>query len=205
MARIEGMMESLIHERGLSATPRGSIERDDAMSDGLLGEVAMQAASDLFGPNLASPRRTRHSISITTPSNGADSPATIRLGSSSFPFPNPADYQKCMDFLFNDLGPYYPCVNEADFRARSEHMLAAQAIHSSDVCFLALHYIVFACSEIAVDAHVVGAGAKTPGWQWFHTANDLAGQRELSARGDLSLIQYLIIKVSGCLSMYRLR
>jgi len=211
MARIEGMMESLIQERGVSATPRGSLERDEAISDGLLSEAAMQAASDLFGPTLAparrassklaSPERTRHSISVMSPSNGADSPATIRVGSTNFSFPHPADYQRYMDFLFNDLNLYYPCINEADFRMRSEHMLAAQTIHSSDICLLALHYIVFACADIAVDSFPVSVGAKPPGWHWIQAATDLAGQRELSGRGDLSLIQYLVLKVSGCIQL----
>jgi hypothetical protein len=211
MARIEGMMESLVQERGVSATPRGSMERDEAVGDGFLSEAAMQAASDLFGPHLAraqrassklaSPERTRHSMSAMSLSNGADSPATIRVGSSSFPFPHPADYQRYIDFLFTDLSAYYPCINEAEFRIRSEQMLATQAIHSSDVCFLALHYIAFACSDIAVDAFPVSVGGSPPGWHWFQAANDLVGQRELSGRGDLSLIQYLIIKVSSCIQV----
>jgi hypothetical protein len=205
MARIEGMMESLVQERSLSAPSRGSTEYDEAISDGLLSDIGVQAARDLFGPaltearrpssQLASPERTRQSMALMSPSNGADSSATIRVGSYSYPFPDPTGYQNYMELLFNDLTGYYPCINEAEFRMRSAQMLAAPAIHDSDVCFLALHYAAFACCHIATDP--VSAGQKLPGWQWFETANDLAGRKELSGKGDLSLIQYLILKVSG--------
>lgn len=40
MARIETMMEALIHERGMAMTPMGSIEREDNGSDGLRSEAA---------------------------------------------------------------------------------------------------------------------------------------------------------------------
>jgi hypothetical protein len=196
MARIESMMESLVQERALTVTPGGSMERDDIISDELF--TSHFSHGRRASSKLECPEWTRPSTSAPSLSNRADSPATVRLGSTNLLFPRPFDYQKYIDFLFHDLSPYYPCINEADFRMRSEQMLAAPVIHNSDTCFLALHYMIFACSDIAVDSFPVGVNPKPPGWQWFNAADDLVRQRELSGRADMSLIQYLVLKVSHC-------
>ncbi|PSN75475.1 hypothetical protein BS50DRAFT_671616 [Corynespora cassiicola Philippines] len=200
MARIEGMMESLIHDRSVAFTPRGSMERDEAMS---VSESLYHAPLEPFNPQLASqrpslsfprdsPERIRHSMSATSPSSSADSVATIRVGPRSLAFPSPVDYAKYIDFYFADINPTHPCINEADFRARSERVLGARSIHPTDVCFLALNYIVFAVSDILVDATPPGVNSRPPGWQWFQLADELVGKRQLSGRSDLSLIQFLI-------------
>lgn len=208
MARIEGMMETLIQERTMGSTPRGSMERDDTASDIILGDAPVQAAGDIFNPSLAqarhssfkleSPERPRLSTSGASPSSSADSNVTIRLGSKSLVFPNPADYQKYIDFFFADLNPYYPCINEADFRIRSERTLATSMIHNNDATLLALNYMVFACSDIAVDVSPQAtANSKPAGWHWFQAAADALGKRELNGRGDLTFIQYLILEVGS--------
>jgi hypothetical protein len=205
MARIESMMDSLIQERALSTTPQGSVERDEAISDTLLNESAIQSGSDMVTPQLSrvrlasfkleSPDRSRPPISVLSPSSGADSPATVRVGAKSYAFPNPTHVQKYVDIFFSDVASYYPCVNEADFRIRSEKLLAARAIYAGDICLLALNFLVFACSDIVVAASSSLGNNRPAGWQWYQQAEELISRRDIYGQGDLSLIQVLIIKV----------
>jgi hypothetical protein len=161
MARIESMMESLLLERAMTATPHISVERDAAASSerlhaDFLMQIAGEASLSTF-PHLAEgdldfeggPGRARHSISAVSPSSSADAAATIRVGSRTFAFPTPAEYQSYLDLFFDDIAPYYPCVNELEFRINSERLLLAPAIQADHVSLLALNYIVFACSTIA--------------------------------------------------------
>jgi hypothetical protein len=208
MARIEGMMEVLIQERSMGATPRGSIEREEAFVDGFHGDTALHPPIEAFNANLAAVRqqlgfplessesRLRQSISAVSPSSSTESTSSIRVGSRTLPFPNPNDYQKYVDYFFSTITPYYPCVNEAEFRTRSDSMLATRVINPSDISLLALNYIVFSCADILVDTTNPGALTKPPGWQWFQTADQLVGKRKVSGRGDLSLIQFLIWEAS---------
>ncbi|KAF2641040.1 hypothetical protein P280DRAFT_398970 [Massarina eburnea CBS 473.64] len=204
MARIEGMMDTLLHERGATLTPRMSMEREDTVSDIMQSDTTMQGLGESFFPNLVhtrhlsfkneSPDRARQSLSMAMPYTGAESPATICVGSRSFPFPNPTEYQKCINFFFADLSHYYPCVNEAEFRTRSEKMLTAPSVQPADVCFLALNYIILACAEITLNTQPT-LQCKPSGWQWFQAADELVGKKALGGQGDLSLIQHLILKV----------
>ncbi|KAF2713963.1 hypothetical protein K504DRAFT_462421 [Pleomassaria siparia CBS 279.74] len=204
MARMEGMMEVLIQERGIGSTPRGSIEREEAFIDGFHGDTALHPPIEAFSANLAAVRqqlgfppespelRTRQSISAVSPSSSTESMSNIRVGSRTLSFPNPSDYQKYIDYFFSSVTTFYPCVNEAEFRARGESMLATRVIDASDISFLALNYIVFSCSDILVDTTHLGTISRPPGWQWFQLADQLVGKRKVSGRGDLYLIQFLI-------------
>jgi hypothetical protein len=193
MARIESMMEALVQDRGIGITPRGSIEREEAISDGF----------ETFGANLVPGKQTafpfdspdsRHRLSISSPS-GSELTASIRIGSKTLAFPNTSDYQKYVNLLFTDVNPYNPCVNEGEFRARGEQMLVSRVIHPSEVSFLALNYILFACVDILFDVTPPGVNSKPPGWHWFQIADELVGKRKLSGRGDLGLIQFLLWEV----------
>lgn len=158
MARIENMMESLMLERGMTLTPRISMERDAAASERLHADFLMQIAGEASmsfpsatQPELAlgSPERMRHSITAVSPASSADPTATLRVGTRIIAFPNPIEYQRLLGVFFEDIAPYYPCVNELDFRTGSEKLLSAPSIQAADISLLALNYIVFACCEIA--------------------------------------------------------
>lgn len=158
MARIENMMESLMLERGISLTPRISAERDAASSERFHADFLMQIAGEasLAFPsisqgelNLDSPQRIRHSVSAINLSSNADAQATLRVGMKMFAFPSPAEYQKYLGVFFDDIGPYYPCINELEFRINSEKMLSAPSIQADSISLLALNYIVFASVDIA--------------------------------------------------------
>lgn len=207
MARIEGMMEALIQDRGIGLTPRGSMERDESISDGFHTDSGYPAPMEAYAANLVPVRpqhgfahdspdlRPRHSISRPSPPS-SDQPGTIRVGGHQVAFPSPSDYRKYLDYFFADINPAHPCVNEAEFRTRSEQMLVSTIIHISEIGFLALNYIIFACIDILVDTTPPGVTSKPAGWLWFQIADDLVGKRKLSGRGDLSLIQFLIYEVS---------
>ncbi|KAL1610215.1 hypothetical protein SLS60_001880 [Paraconiothyrium brasiliense] len=158
MARVEAMMESLMLERGMTVTPRISMERDAAASERLHADFLMQIAGEASSfPPIAEgdldfesgPGRIRQSIAAVSPSNIADSAATLRVGTKTFAFPNPTEYQSYLDVFFDDIAPYYPCINELEFRISSEKMLSAPVLQAHHVSLLALNYIVFACSDIA--------------------------------------------------------
>lgn len=160
MARIESMMDSLILERARIATPRTSVERDAAASDRLHADFLMQIAGEAtmstFPPIAEGelefengPERLRHSISAISHASSTEAAATIRVGHKTLAFPTPNEYQKYVEVFFDDIAPYYPCVNELEFRINSEKLLSAPAIQADHVSLLALNYIVFACSDIA--------------------------------------------------------
>ncbi|KAF2472467.1 uncharacterized protein BDR25DRAFT_302638 [Lindgomyces ingoldianus] len=208
MARIEGMMEALIQERGGSGvSTRGSMEREDMAGDGFQSDAAFHAPMETFSANLASVRqqlgfmqemptytetRSRPSVSAASPSGNTESLSSVRVGLRCLAFPSPADFQKYIDFFFADINLCLPCVNEAEFRARSEKMLISRIIHNSDISFLALNYIIFACSDVLVDTAPSSVNGKPAGWKWFQTADELVGKRKFCGRGDLSLIQFLV-------------
>lgn len=231
MARIESMMDSLMLERGRTVTPRISMERDAAASDRLHADFLMQIAGEAtmsaFPPIAegdldfeSGSGRIRHSISAVSPASSADAAATIRVGPKTLAFPNPPEYQRYLDIFFDDIAPYYPCVNELEFRINSEKLLSASAIQPDHVSLLALNYIVFACSDIAtssgkrtfVSIHqdtgarlltpmsqtdTKGPTSQTPspGWQWLRAADELVGKRKISGQIDLCLIQFLVLEV----------
>ncbi|PVH93970.1 hypothetical protein DM02DRAFT_618919 [Periconia macrospinosa] len=204
MARIEGMMETLIQERGTTTTPRMSSEREEAIADAMHTDPNLQSAGELFFPNFIQQRhqsfhldsieRPRLSASMASPISGTESPVTIRVGSKSFAFPAPADHQKAVDFFFSDLSAYHPCINEAEFRLRSDKMLSSPALQQNDIYFLALSYMVFACAEIAVETTASRATLKPAGWPWFQAADELVDKKVAVGQGDLTMIQYLIFK-----------
>lgn len=136
---------------------------------------------------------------VATPSASAsntESASSIRIGTRSFLFPTCEKYASYIDFFFDDINPCHSCVNEADFRARSQRLLASDVVDRRENCFLALNYIIFACSDILVNVAAVDERRRLPGWQWFLLADELVGKQKLSGRGDLSLIQFLVYEVS---------
>lgn len=214
MARIEGMMETLIREgSGIGTTPRGSIEREDTVSEGFTADVHFGASMESSGMN-ATPGRQHHQPlpqvqqpqqqqpayqpleivaqhCIPTPSPPASLGMTIsvQVGSRSLVFPDANDYSKYIDFFFADVNHSHSCINEAEFRIYSEKINPSRPIQPNDVCFLALNYIIFAVVDILIDTASVRQTNRPPGWQWFQIAEDLIGKRKLSGRGDLRLLQ----------------
>ena len=181
-----------------------------------IGDTALQAPIIMFTANLTSLKRrlglgnqplyqTPSLVSaadvhqVGTPgasSSSGESASSIRIGARSFVFPTREKYASYIDFFFDDINPCHSCVNEVDFRGRSQRLLACDVVDRSENCFLALNYIIFACSDILVN--VVAAEERRPlaGWQWFLVADELVGKRKLSGRGDLSLVQFLVYEVS---------
>jgi hypothetical protein len=146
-----------------------------------------------------------HDVPIASSSGSSREPAsTIRVGARSLPFPSRVEYAKYIDFFFEDINPCHSVINESEFRIRSNKLLAIESVGRSDVCFLALNYIIFASSDLLVDTTPATEKSRLPGCQWFLAANELVGKRKISGRGDLSLIQFLMFEVSSncCLVIY---
>ncbi|KAH8816078.1 fungal-specific transcription factor domain-containing protein [Xylogone sp. PMI_703] len=174
------------------------------------GDTSFQAPIEEFNANLApvklqlgisnqrsssSPKSSdeMRNASATSPSGSTSDPlSSIRVGRSNMPFPNQTEYATYIEFFFDDINPCHPCTNEADFRRRSERLLASSSVDPSEVCFLALNYIVFACADVLLGVSTTTKHSTPPGWHWFLAANDLVGKRKVSGQGDLSLIQFLV-------------
>ena len=118
----------------------------------------------------------------------------IRIGSRSLPFPSPEQYRVHLDFYFQDINACHPCINEADFRICSEKIIASPHLDRRDSCFLALHYIMFACSEVLQEFSAPQEARPLPGWVWYSAADELIGRSKFNGQGDLSLIQFLILE-----------
>ncbi|KAF1850395.1 uncharacterized protein K460DRAFT_390909 [Cucurbitaria berberidis CBS 394.84] len=206
MARIESMMEALIHERGMAMTPMGSIERENS-NEGLRSDAAFALPLlDPINPALAQMEQQsnipyespdwRHPLpQFEDHSNSAEPPVTIRLGSRALPFPRLIDYRKYMSQFFGDLHLRHPCIEESEFRAFGERILAIGVVQTGDVFFLALNYAIFACCEVLLETSPRSPSGKPNGWHWFQIADDLVDKRTLlTGPGDLALIQLLLFQ-----------
>ncbi|KZO90878.1 hypothetical protein CALVIDRAFT_371841 [Calocera viscosa TUFC12733] len=122
----------------------------------------------------------------------------ISIGRHKLPFPNPVEYTQYIDFFFNDVNACHPCVNENDFRLRSQPLVHRRGFEHVDLEFLALNYIIFALIDALLDGTPVVApntgSEKMPGWNWFAAAERLIGRRKTRGRASLTLIQILIFE-----------
>lgn len=204
MARIEVMMEALIHERGLTLTPRGSIERDETASDGPRSEAAFSMPLlDPIHPALAqigqpSPEHMPPPMFSTDPSLTSETTNHIRVGNRMMPFPEPAKYQEYMVHFFGDIHLRHPCIDEVEFNARTQRVVSTGVAGPSDYHFLAFCYTVFALCDVLLDVNplAVTNDTKPRGWHWCQLAESLVEKESLlSGRGDLALVQFLLFQV----------
>lgn len=135
-------------------------------------------------------------VSVSSPSTSANGcPESIRFGSRALPFPAEPEYSSYLDIIFEDINVCHPCINEADFRSKSQRLLATRRVDLPDACFLALNYILFACADILTNLNPVQGKPQLPGWRWFLASDELMARRKISGRGDLGLIQFLVYEV----------
>lgn len=206
MARVEAMMEALMRDRGLTMTPMGSVERDDGASDGFRGDaafpippldpinpaLAFMGQPALFSQELANSAHA--TMSGPESALTAEPPHLVQLGNRTMAFPSPPKYQQYLLSFFTDIHLSHPCVDEADFRTRSEHMLANSVIQPSERHFLALNYLIFACCDVQLN--VSPTNTHKPGWRWSELADELLDKKSLlGGNGDLTLIQCMLFQV----------
>lgn len=194
MARIESMMEALLHERTMYTPPRRSTERDDPGNDMALSMPML----DLMTPTLSIAHQSTvpHPQDVIDPLLGTNS-SNLHIDGRNLAFPSPVTYQEYIAAFFRELHTLYPCVEEQAFRDRSQQMLAGTEVLSSDVCFLALNYIIFALHASSTEIMRPEYDGKPAGWHWLQLADDVVGKRQLFGRGDISLAQFLVFKVSS--------
>ena len=118
-------------------------------------------------------------------SSGSSGCIEIRMGSQTLPFPSPQQYHNYLDFFFDDINACHPCVNEADFRTRSEKLISSPHLDRRESCFLALHYIIFACADVLQDVSPPEEARHSPGWNWYWAADELVGRSKFNGQGDL--------------------
>jgi hypothetical protein len=202
MARIEAMMEALMHDRGLSFNPGGGIEREG--SEGFRSESAFSMPIlDPIHPALdqlaqqQSPERMLAPALATSPTFASDSTAQVRAGNRLLPFPNPERYQQYVAHFFGHVHLRHPCVDELDFDAHTQRVVTEGATEPSDGHFLALCYAIFACCDAALDLTPPASGSKPPGWHWHQLAHDIVHKNVLAGTSrNLALIQCLLFQVA---------
>jgi hypothetical protein len=202
MTRIEAMMEALLQERNMAFTPSGTIERED--SEGFKSEMAFSMPLlDPIHPALdqipqQSPELMPHATLAVHPAMGPHATAFVRAGTENLPFPAPARYQQYVAHFFGDIHLRHPCVSETDFNARAQRVVTNGATEPSDVHFLAVCYVVFACCDAVLETVPMTASgsSKTPGWHWLQLADSIVDKKSaFSGCEDLALIQYLLFRV----------
>ena len=180
-------------------TPAGSVEREDSGSDGFRTDMAFNSLPlDPINPVLAfMGQPSPFSQESSNPAQSTvEPPHLIHLGSRTMPFPSPVEYQQRLMSFFTDIHLSHPCIDEAEFRSRSEHMLANTTIQPEESHFLALNYLIFACCDVLLNTKK-NASSKPVGWQWLEFADDVLDKKSLlSGNGDLTLIQCLLFQVS---------
>lgn len=223
MERVEAMLETLIGRQDTSlrasAEPEGEQRAQEtsgfqgrtlitgaiSTANLLIGDTGFQAPIDTFNANLA-PVRLQLGISeASTPatvaiSNAAPSPlgmsSHVRIEGRKHPFPSQGEYDSYLKFFFDDINPCHLCVNEADFRIRSERLVTSlRGGGRFDRVLLALHYIMFSLGDILRDVSPPGSVRRLPGWKWYLAAEALVGKRKSCGRANLTLIQFLIFEV----------
>lgn len=182
---------SLIYSNIGDSTP---IEAFNAQLAAVKDQLGLSNQANAHSSSPASSARTG---SISIPSSATSS---IRVGSRSFPFPNRSDYEKYIDFFFADMNQCISCINEMDFRMRSQMLQSSDSIEHGKTSFLALNFIIFACADMLVDMAPPEKLPRPPGWRWFLAANDLVGKRKVGGQADLHLIQFLVYEVAYILS-----
>ncbi|KAF2825230.1 hypothetical protein CC86DRAFT_40646 [Ophiobolus disseminans] len=198
MARVEAMMEALMQERGLAFTPSGSIEREDNASDGFRSETAFSMPIlDPIHPALQQLGQPspEHGLASTMPMDpllGADMMPSVRVGNRNMPFPDPARYQQYVASFFGDVHLRHPCVDEVDFNARVQQLMTNGVAEKTDVHFLALCYLLFACCDVLLEKST--GSDKPPGLDWFLLADSIIDKQALLGGGDWSLVQCLLFQ-----------
>lgn len=160
--------------------------------------IPTRSSRDASSP-ISTARAYHTSISKPAPRPVQETLSSIRVGARTLPFPSPVKYAEYIDFFFDDVNPCHPGLNEAEFRTRSERLLKNDPIDRSEICFLALNYIIFASVDMLLDVQPVTERGRLAGWHWFLAANELVGKRKASGRGDLCMIQLLMFEVSELL------
>ena len=213
MARIEAMMEALMRDRGLTMTPMGSIEREDSGNDGFRDEpgfamppldpinpaLAFMGQPSLFSQDASNP--TQSLMPAPGSPFGTEQSRIVHVGNRTMPFPAPAEYQQYLLSFFTDVHLSHPCIDEADFRTRGEHMLSNNVVQPRDNHFLALNYIIFASCDALLNTAPADI-SKPVGWRWSEAADDLLDKKSLlNGDGDLTLIQCVLFQVSLLFTM----
>ncbi|KAF1911943.1 hypothetical protein BDU57DRAFT_523209 [Ampelomyces quisqualis] len=198
MARIEAMMDALMHERSLNFPPSAAMEREDSL--GFRSDTAFSMPIlDPIHPALdhmaaQSPELMQHSILAADPVLVPGASVLVRARNQSMPFPDPDGYQQYLAQFFGDVHVRHPCVDEADFNARTQRVVTNGATEPADIHFLALCYAVFACCDV-VSPIGPSDDDKPRGWRWVQLADGLVDKKLLlGGTEDLTLIQYLLFQ-----------
>ena len=199
MARMEAMMEAIMHERNMTFPPNGvAMEREESV--GFRSDTGfsmpildpIHPALDHMAPQ--SPELMQHPVAVD-PAMVPGASVFVRAGNRNMPFPDPDRYQQYVAQFFSDVSVRHPCVDEADFNARTQRVVTNGATEPGDIHFLALCYTVFACCDV-VSAIGPSDDDKPRGWHWVQLADGLIDKKLLlSGNEDLTLIQYLLFQV----------
>jgi hypothetical protein len=128
-----------------------------------------------------------------------DGQDTIRTSPDgpAYPFPDPGSYHKYLNMYFTEVGPCFPCIEEASFRAISEKVSWNPEIFSRDFALLPLLYLMFACVDV-LGGNVRAAPesfSEPPGWDWYQIADNILRTKWDCELGTLRLVQYHLVKV----------
>jgi hypothetical protein len=202
MTRIENMMEALAQDRGMVFTPEGRLAREESV--GFRSDMAFSMPIlDPIHPALdqmtqQSPDPMQHSLLAEGAGGDPDASAFVRAGTQNVPFPDAVKYEGYVAYFFDHVHIRLPCVDEADFSARKERIVTDGAIDPSDIHFLQLCYVAFACCDF-MKGEVPPTetdDSDPPGWRWLQVADHIADQESLRhGSNDVTLIQYLLFKV----------
>jgi hypothetical protein len=197
---MEEMMEALIQKNGISITPRTSVRAstspfNDYQSDGDAYVTALVPVEPQFGFPQESPGSNPRRAIFERAERMGTILSTIHLTDDNRPYPfwRPEDYNHTLDRYFKDINPDVPCIHVAPFRLLSQQMLSQSPIDSSNIPFLALHYIMFACVEILANPSTIYDHLQYA-WDWFQLADDLVGTKWLNEHGDMRFVQFFLLK-----------
>ena len=171
MARIEGMMEALVQDRGITIPSREIVDQIHPPSDGFSGsdsnfDPALLTLGQPLGPLHSAPGPHSAQPMPNQTEEGPDT-KTVHAGGRCYAFPNLPDYREYLDSFFEYVVSFHPCIDEEKFRAGSLRALYTSSTLDSEINTLGLHFIAFACVDIIVSKRPRVAKRSTPeGWKW---------------------------------------
>ena len=120
----------------------------------------------------------------------------VSIGAHKLPFPDSLQYAIYLDQIFQHVAPFYPCINENEFRQHGLYLHQPRPVlRQEDTTFLALNYALFA----TVDVLLLTSAAKShrqANRKWYKLSESTLARIAVTPPADGCLLQALIIQVS---------
>lgn len=208
----------LLSGGGVTALGRGG--RSETLAEGavtgLVTRLAqeLESGSRLSAGNTVSPtsetRRSVVSPPFQRPAELGSAPSTIppikaRCGTVICHLPCASKHSEYLDFYFDQINPFHPCLNENETRQRVRNLFSyvpdspssdTVVLPSSLTPLLAMLFSIYALCEAVSRSSMSGYDKLPNGYEWYRQSQALIGKRQTpTSTTDITGIQILTLQV----------